>query len=182
MISASSSVSDATQDAQNVIPPSTPVPPDTDPMKNPNLNSGPPPNSPPAACFGAGSRGFVKIGDLYLTNENGRAPATLVDVGSNAFFGLTIPTDRTVEAVVGCPGVYGWAGGDPRAPDYQVDCSTNELGSYWNGVKQACYSYDRSPGVFSVFCGNNLGNIYACLQGAGLYGTLSPAFFTWATS
>lgn len=180
--SASSSITDAMQNAQNVIPPQTPIPPDTDPAKNPNVNQGPPPNAPAAACFGAGSTGFLKIGDSYFTNANGNAPATLVDVGSDAFFGLTLPDDRTLESVAGCAGVYGWADGAPLAPDFQVDCSTLELGSYWNGVKQTCYSYSTSPGSFSVLCGNNLGSIYSCLQGQGLYGTLTPAFINWATS
>ena len=170
------------QDAQNIIPADTRVPPDTDPAKNPNVNSGPPASSPPAACFGAGSTGFLKIGDSYFVNSNGKAPATLVDVGSNAFFGLTLPNDRILESVVGCPGVYGWANDDGLAPDFQVDCNTLELGSYWNGVKQACYSYDEGGGIFTIFCGNNLGNIYSCLQGAGLYGSLAPAFINWATS
>ena len=169
------------QDAQNVIPADTPIPPDTDPVKNPNLNSGAPPDTPAAACFGAGSQGFVKIGDSYLTNENGNAPATLVDVGSDAFFGLAIPTDFILVAVDGCPGVYTWTGG-ALGPDFQVNCDTMELGNYWNGAKQACYSYDLGSGVFAVFCGNNLGNIYSCVQSAGDYGSLSPAFFTWSTS
>ena len=170
------------QNAQNVIPANVPIPPDTDPAKNPNVNQGPPRDAPPAACFGAGSQGFLKIGDAYFTNENGKAPAALVDVGSRAFFGLTLPTRRTVENVVGCPGVYAWANDDPLAPDFQVNCDTLELGSYWNGVRQQCYSYDLGPGVFSVICGNNLGSIYACLLGSGLTGTLNPAFFNWATS
>ncbi|KAI0757834.1 hypothetical protein C8Q80DRAFT_1265676 [Daedaleopsis nitida] len=182
VISATSSISDAIQEAQDVVPANVPIPPDTDPAKNPNNNAGPPPNAPPAACFGAGSQGFLKIGDTYFTNENGKAPATLVDVGSDAFFGLNIPTSRTLEAVVGCPGVYGWASGAALAPDFQVDCGSLELGSYWNGAKQQCYSYNTGPGTFSVICGNNLGNIYSCLQGAGLYGTLNPAFINWATS
>ena len=94
----------------------------------------------------------------------------------------TLPTRRTVENIVGCPGVYAWANDDPLAPDFQVNCDTLELGSYWNGVRQQCYSYDLGPGVFSVICGNNLGSIYACLLGSGLTGTLNPAFFNWATS
>ncbi|RPD59677.1 hypothetical protein L227DRAFT_611879 [Lentinus tigrinus ALCF2SS1-6] len=182
VISASSSISDAMQNAQNVIPPSTPIPPDTDPAKNPNINLGPPPNTPAAACFGAGSKGFLKTGDSYFSNANGKAPATLVDVGSNAFFGLTLPDARTLEVIIGCSAVYVWAVGDALAPNFQVNCATNELGSYWSGKKQACYSYSTGPGTFVVFCGNNLGSIYSCLQGAGLYGTLSPAFISWATS
>ena len=77
--------------------------------------------------------------------------------------------------------MYGWAD-DTLSPDFQVNCNTMEFGSYWNGVKQQCYTYDIGAGVFTVFCGNNLGTIYACLQGAGLAGALSPAFFNWATS
>ncbi|KAI0751303.1 hypothetical protein C8Q80DRAFT_1156547 [Daedaleopsis nitida] len=182
--SSSSSVTNAIQSSSNVVQPATPVPPDVDPSKNPTLNTGPPAGAPPAACFGAGSQGFLKNGDTYFVNENGKAPATLVDVGSDAFFGLTLPTTRSLAAAQGCNGVYVWEDGAALQADFQVDCSTMELGSYWNGVKQACYTYTEptSPGIFNVICGNSVGDIYACLQESGLYGNVDSAFINWATS
>ncbi|KAI0365298.1 hypothetical protein BV20DRAFT_767203 [Pilatotrama ljubarskyi] len=181
--SATSAVTSAVSAEANVIKPATPVPPDVDPSRDPVTNSGPPAGAPPAACFGAGSKGFLKIGDTYFVNENGKAPATLVDVGSDAYFGLTLPTNRALVSIDGCNGVYQWQDKDLQ-PDFQVDCSTMELGSYWNGVKQTCYSYSlpSNPDVFDVICGNNIGNIYTCLQIYGAYGDLNPGFITWATS
>ncbi|KAH9851153.1 hypothetical protein C2E23DRAFT_261168 [Lenzites betulinus] len=182
--SAAAAVTTALESSSNVVKPATPVPPDVDPSRNPTVNAGPPASAPPAACFGAGSHGFLKIGDSYFTNENGKAPATLVDVGSNAFFGLTLPTTRTLAPVQGCNGVYVWNNGAPLQAEFQVNCGTMELGSFWNGVKQACYAYSdaSSPGTFSVLCGNSVGSIYSCLQQSGSFGSLYPAFINWATS
>ena len=80
--------------------------------------------------------------------------------------------------------MYVWEDGEALQADFQVDCSTMELGSYWNGVKQACYTYTEptSPGIFSVICGNNVGDIYACLQESSLFGNVDSAFINWATS
>ncbi|KAJ8496397.1 hypothetical protein ONZ51_g1160 [Trametes cubensis] len=181
--SSSSAVEKSIASQSNVMNPQTRVPPDTNPPNNPNVNSGPPASVPPAACFPAGSKGFVKIGDSYLINQNGKAPATLVGVGSSSYFGMTIPTNVEVQVVDGCQGVYTWNfAASGLQPDFQVDCSTNELGSYWNGQKLPCYAYPISASQFHVLCGTNVGNIYSCLQNGGLYGQLSPAFFTWATS
>ncbi|TBU25013.1 hypothetical protein BD311DRAFT_670462 [Dichomitus squalens] len=188
LTSASSSISSALTNTQNVINPQTPIPPNIDPAKNPNYNAGPPPGIPAAACFGAGSNGFLKLGDTYVsTNTDGTlGGATLVDAGSDAFFGLRAPADIPFISVTGCSGVYGWGSGS-IGPDFQVDCSTNELGSYWNGAKQTCY-YFTTPGPtaglseFFIVCGDNLGNIYSCLQGSGMYETLNPAFVSWATT
>lgn len=184
MLSSSNAVSTAVDSSSNVINPATPVPPDVDPSRDPVINSGPPAGIPAAACFGAGSKGFLKIGNAYFVNENGKAPAALVDVGSNAFFGLTLPTTYALVPVDGCSGMYRWTSGAALQPDFQVDCSTMELGSYWNGEKQACYAYGEAdvPGRFIVLCGNNIGNIYSCLQSANAFGTLDPAFISWATS
>lgn len=169
----------------NVINPATPIPPVFDPSHDPNVVS-PPPDAPAAACFGAGSQGFVKIGDVALVDGNGPVPAVLVDVGSDAYFGLTLRTNRVLSEVSGCNSVYEWIDSDLQ-PNFQVDCSTMELGSYWSGVKQTCYSYalpSSTPGiaVFSLFCGANVANIYSCLQQQGLYGDLEFAFMNWATS
>lgn len=163
--------------------PQTRSPPDTAPINNPVINNGPPPNVPPAACFPAGSTGFVKIGDAYLVNQNGKAPATLVDVGSDAYFGMTIPTNVAVEPVDGCQSIYTWNFNAPALqPDFQVDCSTNELGGYWNGEKLTCYAYPTTNGQFIVICGDNIANVYSCLQNSGMYGQVTSAVFTWATS
>ncbi len=182
--SSTSAVSDAVDSSSNVVNPATPVPPDVDPSRDPVVNSGPPAGLPAAACFGAGSKGFLKIGDTYFVNENGKAPATLVDVGSDAFFGLTLPNNHALLPVDGCSGMYEWRVDGGLQPDFQVDCSTMELGSYWNGEKQACYAYREAdvPDLFLVLCGNNIGNIYSCLQAANAFGTLDPAFISWATS
>ena len=163
--------------------PQTRTPPDTAPPNDPVVNSGPPPNVPPAACFPAGSTGFVKIGDTYLVNQNGKAQATLIDVGSAAYFGITIPTNVAVEPIDGCQSIYTWNFAAPALqPDFQVDCSTNELGGYWNGEKLTCYAYNLANSTFLVICGDNVANVYSCLQNSGLYGQATPAVFTWATS
>ncbi|KAI0363440.1 hypothetical protein BV20DRAFT_1039936 [Pilatotrama ljubarskyi] len=164
--SASSSISSAMQSVQN----------------NPQSNV-PPAAAAAAKCFKAGSLGFLKIDGPYFTEGDHKAPASLVDVGSDAYFGLEIPTTRALVSIPGCPaGVYTQSGTAPLGPDFQVDCSTMELGSYWNGVKQTCYRYDVGAGVFRIFCGNNIASIYSCLQGLGLYGNLGPALLSWATS
>ncbi|KAH9896052.1 hypothetical protein C8Q73DRAFT_665065 [Cubamyces lactineus] len=181
LTSSSNDVSKAIASENNVINPQTRIPPDTSPPNNPVVNSGPPPNVPPAACFPAGSKGFLRLGDSYFTNANGKAPAELVGVGSNAYFGLTLPNDIVLRAIDECQGVYNWDSGDLQ-PDFQVGCSTNELGSYWNGVKQACYTYFINDSEFAILCGNNVANIYTCLQSSALYGQLIPAFINWATS
>lgn len=177
-------MSDAVDSSSNVVNPATPVPPDVDPSRDSVVNSGPPAGTPAAACFGAGSKGHLKIGDAYLVNENGIDPATLVDVGSDAFFGLTLPISYAILPVDGCSGVVRWVGGVALQADFQVDCSTMELGSYWNGKKQTCYAYSEPdlPGPFIVVCGDNIGNIYSCLQAANAFGTLSSAFISWVTS
>ncbi|KAI0660053.1 hypothetical protein C8Q70DRAFT_913797 [Cubamyces menziesii] len=181
--SSSSAVAKAIASQQNVMNPQTRSPPDTAPINNPVINNGPPPNVPPAACFPAGSTGFVKIGDAYLVNQNGKAPATLVDVGSDAYFGMTIPTNVAVEPVDGCQSIYTWNFNAPALqPDFQVDCSTNELGGYWNGEKLTCYAYPTTNGQFIVICGDNIANVYSCLQNSGMYGQVTSAVFTWATS
>ena len=168
------------QVVQDVVPANTRVPPDTHSAKNPNVNPGSPASAPPAVCFGTGSKGFLKIGDVYFVNSNGNAPATLVDAGSDAYFGLTLPDNFILEAATGCPGVYGWAGNAKTlSATFRVDCDTMELGSYWNGVKQACYSYQNGDGTFHVYCGNNLGSIYTCAQNAGKYGPIDSAFISW---
>ncbi|KAI0740092.1 hypothetical protein C8Q76DRAFT_665789 [Earliella scabrosa] len=179
---ATNSVADAMDTAKDVMNPTVAVPPDLDPAKNPLLNSGPPPDTPPAACFGAGSRGFLKVGDAYVTNANGKAAATLLDAGSNAYFGLNLdPDNRPMVPISGCRGVYSLGVGNPTA-QYQVDCSTMEFGVYWNGLKQACYTYDLGGGLFFLICANDLGNAYQCLRGINLNGNLIPAFLNWATS
>ncbi len=169
----------------NVLNPATPIPPVSDPSHDPNVPS-PPPNAPAAACFGAGSHGFLNIGDAFFVDGNGPVPAVLVDEGSDAYFGLTINTNRVLGEVSGCDSVYQWIDAD-LAPNFQVDCSTMELGSFWSGVKQTCYSYSlpsNTPGiaVFTLYCGTSAANIYSCLQQNGLYGDLQSAFISWATS
>ncbi|KAI0631822.1 hypothetical protein C8Q77DRAFT_1159558 [Trametes polyzona] len=182
--SAASAVASAMEAESNVINPKTSVTPVVDPSHNPTLNTGPPPGVPPAACFGAGSQGFLKLGDTYFSNANGKAHATLVNVGSDAFFGLNLPTPFHIIALPGCNAVYEWQGSAPLQPNFQVDCSTKEVGTYWNGVKQPCYYYflPDGSGRFAVYCGRSIGNIYACLQSSGLYVDLRPAFINWATS
>ena len=162
-------------------PAEAPVPPYVDPALDPNVNhvtntDGSSP-FPPAACFGAGSQGTLKVGDVFFTNENGIAPATLVNAGSDAFFGLDIPTPRTVVSI--CPGVYAWDG-STAGPFFQVNCDTMEFGTFWNGVKQQCYTYSiTGTNTFDVFCGNTLGDIYSCIQAQGMFNTLVPGFMTW---
>ena len=91
------------QVVQDVVPANTRVPPDTHSAKNPNVNPGSPASAPPAVCFGTGSKGFLKIGESYFVNEDGKAPATPVDVGSNAFFGHLLPAGGWIlDAVAGC--------------------------------------------------------------------------------
>ncbi|EIW53198.1 uncharacterized protein TRAVEDRAFT_74601 [Trametes versicolor FP-101664 SS1] len=182
---ASSSVSTAASSSMNVLNPATPIPPVSDPAHDPNVPS-PPPDAPAAACFGAGSHGFLKIGDAFIVDGNGPVPAVLVDEGSDAYFGLTVNTNRVLGEVSGCDGVYQWIDSD-LAPNFQVDCSTNEFGSFWSGVKQPCYMYNLpsdTPGiaVFALYCGTSASNIYSCLQQNGLFGGLQSAFLTWATS
>ncbi|KAI0357228.1 hypothetical protein OH77DRAFT_1399844 [Trametes cingulata] len=177
-ISASSSIASTIQSSDNVIDPQTPIPPNTDPSKNPLINSGPPPNAPAAACFGAGSQGFVRVGSSCFTFENVCVLSQLQDVGSDAYFGLTIRNNWALVPYAGCKGVYRWDDA-PLAPDFQVDCSTMELGSYWNGQKQTCYTYPTSDFTFTTVCGNNIANIYTCLQQNGVYQTLRPAFINW---
>lgn len=164
--------------AQNVIPASVPIPPD--PVNNPAVNKGPPPGIPAAACFGPGSQGQILLnGQSILLGPGPTTDGTIVDAGSDAFFGLELGADYKLTAVDGCSGVYAWDHGDGLAPSFQVDCSTNEFGSYWNGVKQTCYAYSLGGGVFYTFCGNNLGAIYSCLQGAGMYGTVNTLVHSW---
>ncbi|KAJ8496353.1 hypothetical protein ONZ51_g1146 [Trametes cubensis] len=167
--SSSSDVSKAIANESNVINQQARVPSDTSSPNNPSVNPGPPPN-----CF-------LKLGGSYFTNADGKAPAELVGVGSNAYFGLTLPDNVVLRAVDECQGVYKWDSGDLQ-PDFQVDCTTNELGAYWNGVKQACYTYFMNDSEFAIMCGNNMGSIYLCLHSSGLYGRLIPAFINWATS
>ena len=163
--------------AKDVMDPTVPIPPNLDPAKNPLLNTGPPPNAPPAACFGAGSKGFLKIGDSVI-----QTAATLLDAGSNAYFGLNLaPDNRPLLPYPGCRGVYHLGVGEPAA-QFQVDCSTMEFGVYWNGAKQTCYTYDIGDGSAYLFCANDLGNAYQCIRGAGLNGNLITAFLNWATS
>ncbi|KAI0660064.1 hypothetical protein C8Q70DRAFT_932972 [Cubamyces menziesii] len=171
--SSSSDVSKAIANESNVINQQARVPSDTSSPNNPSVNSGPPPNS--------GSKGFLKLGGSYFTNADGKAPAELVGVGSSAYFGLMLPHNVVLRAVDECQGVYKWDSGDLQ-PDFQVDCTTNELGAYWNGVKQACYTYFMNDSEFAIMCGNNMGSIYLCLHSSGLYGRLIPAFINWATS
>lgn len=151
-----------------------------DPDHDPTLPS-PPPAAPPAACFGAGSEGFVLLNNAVFINDTGPVHAKLVDVGSNAYFGLSLGTNRALGAVAGCNAVYEWVIADLQ-PNFQVDCSTNELGSYWEGVKQRCYVINDTPGRAPIFCGNNAADVYACLQGMGRYGDVELATPQWATS
>ncbi|KAI0750084.1 hypothetical protein C8Q80DRAFT_1120148 [Daedaleopsis nitida] len=136
---------------------------------------------PPAKCYGAGSKGFVKINDSFFTNNNEKAPAVLVDVGSDALFGLTLVTNRALAQSEGCPGVYAWDD-VPLAPNFRVDCDTMALGSYWKEEKQKCYRYQESNGVFHVVCGNDLDDLSSCLRGAGLNGELVAANIVWVPS
>ena len=176
------SVSEAMDAANDVMDPTVPIPPTLDPAKNPLLNTGPPPDTPPAACFRAGSNGFLKIGNSYFADGSGNAVATLLDAGSSAYFGLKLGPDiRPMVPISGCRGVYSLGLGDPTA-QYQVDCSSMELGVYWSGVKQACYTYDIGGGLFYLICSNDLGSAYQCLRGIGLNGNLITAFLSWATS
>ncbi|KAI0364870.1 hypothetical protein BV20DRAFT_973930 [Pilatotrama ljubarskyi] len=50
-----------------------------------------------------------------------------------------------------------------------------EIGSYWNGEKQAWYTSGVTDSTFWIVCGNNISNIYTCLQQKGVYQTLQPA-------
>ncbi|KAI0819149.1 hypothetical protein BC628DRAFT_1333748 [Trametes gibbosa] len=182
--SASSSVTTAIESSANVVNPATPAPPIVEPSKNPSVNSGPPAGAPAATCFGAGSKGALKLGDTYFVNENGIAPVTLVDAGSDAYFGLEIPTPRYIAQAVGCPGVYLWVNSSPLQPDFRVDCATMELGQYWSGAKLTCYAYREAsqPGIFAIICANNIGTLYSCLQQSGNFGTIESAYITWVPS
>ncbi|KAI0823452.1 hypothetical protein BC628DRAFT_506599 [Trametes gibbosa] len=179
--SAQSSVSNAVQSSSNIVKPDAPATPVVDRSKSTIVNSGPPANAAAAACFGAGSKGNVFVGDQILGNaDGGNQQAALVDEGSNAFFGLTLGGGPFfIQPVSGCNGVYVLNNGGPHA-DFQVDCSSRELGAYWGGVKQTCYTYTENPPVINIYCSNNAGNLYSCLQQTGRFGTVNSAFITWA--
>ncbi|KAJ6625173.1 hypothetical protein B0H10DRAFT_2316888 [Mycena sp. CBHHK59/15] len=182
-----SAASIAASDAASVIndawqtkpPQSNPVPPDADPARNPNINSGGGANTPAAGCFRAGSSGQITIlgGLIWLATGTTKEPATITDAGSNAYFALQLP-NGVFSAQALCSGVYAWSSGAQAS--FQVSCSTNELGTYWNGVKQTCYTVQVTGG-YALVCGNNVGSIYSCLQSNGVNGQISPASFTWST-
>lgn len=151
-----------------------------DPDHDPNIPSSPP-SAPAAACFGAGSKGYVLFNGEVLVDSHGPVQAVLIDVGSDAYFGLTVGTNRALTQAPGCSGVYQWTESDLQ-PNFQVDCSTNEIGSYWNGVRQRCYAYSYTPSITALFCGTDVGNIYSCIQNQGLYGEVELGTMTWATS
>lgn len=180
-----------------------PLIPYSQPSTDPNINQLTRPQSAPgtipastfpaAACFTAGSQGFLKLGDLFFVPATGGnpSPATMIDEGSNAFFGLTLPDQRGVEEITGCPNVYtAITPVSQSGPFFQVDCSTNEFGIYWSGNKLPCYILEFTnpappPGVlftFDLLCGNDLGAIYSCIQGSGINSPLTSAFITWSTS
>ncbi|KAI0062638.1 hypothetical protein BV25DRAFT_1915793 [Artomyces pyxidatus] len=174
---ANSAAASVVTDMWNVKPADVgPVPQTANPATDPAVNGGGGPGAAPAKCFGAGSIGNLKIGSVLLTG----APVELTDAGSAAFFGLSIPDKIYLAAVGGCAGVYTWASGGPT-PSFQVDCDTDEFGAYWNGVRQQCYHFtvSESDPTVGIYCGNNLGSIYSCLQGNGIFTTLTTAVFTW---
>ena len=186
-----SSTSNAISDVQTNSDPTVPIQPQIDPAKNPDASVPPSTSLPPAACFGAGSHGFLKLGDQVLVQDDLTPdPATMLDAGSKTFFGLQLgPTDNfKLTAIGGCNAVYAVLGDTSSPlPQYQVDCSSNELGLYWNENKLSCYYYldPVTAGGFipvHLVCGHSASNVYSCVQGQGVYADVSPAFLTWATS
>ncbi|KAI0641666.1 hypothetical protein C8Q79DRAFT_1077354 [Trametes meyenii] len=183
VISASSAISAAIASSANVINPQTPISPPTDPAVDPTRNRGNP-SAPPAACFGAGSTGFLKVGNSYFGRNDTKAKATLIDAGSKAYFGLSLSIFSApvqLEPIDGCNAVYFWGPGQLEQ-NFQVDCSTNELRMYWNGIQQSCYYWLADPNDVAIFCGSNIANIISCVHGQGVYADLQPAFLTWTTS
>ena len=191
-------------DVWNTKPPDQgPLIPAVQPATDPNINqvtrppsapgSVPASTFPAAACFKAGSQGFLKLGDSFFVPTTGGDPlsATLTDEGSNAFFGLDLPDPRGVEEVSGCPNVYlAVTHSSSTGPFYQVNCDTNELGIYWSGNKLPCYAlefFSPTPplGVaftFDILCSSDVSAIYTCVQSSGINAPLVPAFITWSTT
>ncbi|KAJ7123307.1 hypothetical protein C8R43DRAFT_899567 [Mycena crocata] len=169
-------------DTWDTKPPQTDrVPPDVDPSRSPTVNSAGGDDVAPAACLGAGSKGQLTINGpfTWLATGTNKQPATMVDAGNPAYFGLSTPSgDFHLGAL--CSGVYGWYTGATE-PNHQTSCSTHETGSYWNDVKQACYIFPLTSTSFGAVCANDIGKIYSCLQSNGLHSELTPVSFSWST-
>ncbi|KAJ6523508.1 hypothetical protein DFH09DRAFT_1420602 [Mycena vulgaris] len=180
---AASDASSVLTDTWNTKPPqSDPVPPDSDPVHSPTTNSGGGASVPAAACFGPGSSGKVTINGPYIWLSTGTATegSTITDAGSPAYFGMTMANDGPYVLSSLCSGVYAWSNGDAQ-PSYQVACSSNELGSYWNAVKQQCYVFPFSSSTYGVVCANDVGRIYSCLQSQGYQSQITAVSFSWSS-
>ena len=185
-----SAASNAISDVQTNTDPTVPIQPQLDPSKNPDATIPPSASLPAAACFGAGSHGFLKLGDQVIIQEDlSPDPATMLDLGSKTFFGLQLgPNTLKLNPIGGCNAVYAVLEDTSASkPQFQVDCSSNALGIYWNENRLTCYYYtdpEMSNGYIPVHfvCGNSASSTYSCLQGQGIYSNLMPAYLTWATS
>jgi hypothetical protein len=102
----------------------------------------------------------------------------MVDAGNTAYFAVNLQSTGVVSLDTLCSGVYAWFSNS--GPSFQVSCSSDEFGSYWNTVKQQCYSFPLTTD-YGIVCANDVGSIYSCLQSNGYQSQITAISFTWSS-